>query len=211
MNNLTDLSIKEFLTLLASDAPTPGGGGAAAAAGGIAASLASMLANLTVGKKNFAEYDAELKELLAQAEALRSKLLELVEQDAKVFDSFMQCYRLPKATEEEKAMRKEAISNAAKGAAEIPLAIAETSLQIMEITARLVQIGNPNVITDGAVSALLARAAVRSSIYNVLVNIALTGDAEYNKKLRLRCSELEQQALTLEKEALTITDKTIQA
>lgn len=209
MDNLTDLSTKEFLTLLASDAPAPGGGGAAAVAGGLAAALASMLANLTIGKKKFAEQEAEVKVLLQEAEPLRQQMLQLVQQDAEVFDKFMQCYKLPKNTEVEQQLRTQAISEAAKKAAEIPMEIAVFSVKIMELTARLAVIGNPGVITDGAVSGLLARAAVRSSVYNVLVNLPLTKDAEYKQTMTAKAELLEQQAAKLEHEILTLTDKIV--
>lgn len=209
MDNLTDLSTKEFLTLLASDAPAPGGGGAAAVAGGIAAALASMLANLTIGKKKFAEHEAEAKSLLQEAELLRQKMLQLTEQDAEVFAQFMQCYKLPKNTETEQQVRSQAIRNAAKKAAEIPMEIAVLSVKIMEITAQLAVIGNPAVITDGAVSGLLARAAVRSSVYNVLVNLPLTKDEAYNQNMSAKAELLEQQAEKLEQEILALTDKIV--
>lgn len=209
MDNLTDLSTKKFLALLASDAPAPGGGGAAAVAGGIAAALASMLANLTIGKKKFAEHEAEAKALLQEAELLRQKMLQLTEQDAEVFAQFMQCYKLPKNTEAEQQARSQAIRNAAKKAAEIPMEIAVLSVKIMEITAQLAVIGNPAVITDGAVSGLLARAAVRSSVYNVLVNLPLTKDEAYNQNMSAKAELLEQQAEKLEQEILALTDKIV--
>lgn len=209
MNNLTDLSTKEFLTLLASDAPAPGGGGAAAIAGGIAAALASMLANLTIGKKKFAEHEAEAKALLERAEELRLQMLQLAEKDAEVFDQFMRCYKLPKNTEAELEARSQAIRAAAKQATEIPMEIARISVKIMEITAQLAVIGNPNVITDGAVSGLLARAAARGSVYNVLINLHLTKDDEYNKIMAQEAALLEQQAEKLEQEILALTDKIV--
>ena len=209
MTKLTDLHTKEFLALLASDAPAPGGGGAAAIAASIASALTSMLANLTVGKKKFIEHEEEVKELLQQAENSRSRMLELAEADAEVFSAFMSCYRMPKDSEEEKALRAAAICQAAKQAAEIPLEIAEESLRIMRLTARLVQIGNPNVITDGAVSALLARAALRSSVYNILVNLKLTGDADYNDRLTQKAAQFEEEALQLERQTLLATDRVI--
>ena len=97
MNKLGDLSCKEFLTELASAAPAPGGGGGAAMAGALAAALASMVANLTIGKEKFADREPEVKELVEQAEAERVRLLELADEDAAVFNSFMSCYKLPKA------------------------------------------------------------------------------------------------------------------
>ena len=124
MNKLGDLSCKEFLTELASAAPAPGGGGGAAMAGALAAALASMVANLTIGKEKFADREPEVKELLEQAEAERVRLLTLVEEDAAVFNSFMSCYKLPKTTDEEKVARTAAIRAAAKQAATVPLNIA---------------------------------------------------------------------------------------
>lgn len=209
MTKLTDLHTKEFLALLASDAPAPGGGGAAAMAGALAAALASMQANLTIGKKNFVEQQAEAELLLLQAEISRSKLLELAEDDAAVFSEFMRCYRLPKSNEEEKLLRSQSICRAAKRAAEIPLEIARESLRVMRLALRMAQIGNPHVITDGAVSGLLARAALRGSIYNIMVNLRLTQDEAYNMTLCQESNLLEQQAEKLEQEILALTDKVI--
>lgn len=209
MTKLTDLHTKEFLALLASDAPAPGGGGAAAMAGALAAALASMQANITIGKKNFVEQQAEAELLLLQAENSRSKLLELAEDDAAVFSEFMRCYRLPKSNEEEKLLRSQSICRAAKRAAEIPLEIARESLRVMRLALRMAQIGNPHVITDGAVSGLLARAALRGSIYNIMVNLQLTQDEAYNMTLCQESNLLEQQAEKLEQEILALTDKVI--
>ncbi|WP_293727946.1 cyclodeaminase/cyclohydrolase family protein [uncultured Phascolarctobacterium sp.] len=206
MQNLTEMSSKIFLTALASAAPTPGGGGPAAMAGALAAALASMVGNLTVGKERFAAQEAEVKELLSQAEAARSELLQLAEDDAKAFESFMACYRLPKATEEEKAARTQAVRMAAKRAAAVPLAIARTALLALQLADRLVAVGNPGVITDGACSALLARAALRCADYNVRINLQLTKDAEYNKAVSRELTAMLEQAALLEARTLQATD-----
>lgn len=206
MTNLTELTCQDFLTKLASGNPTPGGGGAAAVAGALAASLSSMVANLTVGKEKFAEHEDEVKKLLQEVETLRKKLLMLVDEDAAVFDSFMSCYKLPKNTEEEKAARTNAIRQAAKKAAEVPFAAAQASYEVLKIAVRLIEIGNPNVITDGTVSALLARAAMRSEFYNVYINLGLTKDEEYNAKIISMISVMEQEALVLEEKAIKATD-----
>ncbi len=206
MTNLTELTCQDFLTKLASGNPTPGGGGGAAVAGALAASLSSMVANLTVGKEKFAEHEDEVKKLLQEVETLRKKLLMLVDEDAAVFDSFMSCYKLPKNTEEEKAARTNAIRQAAKKAAEVPFAAAQASYEVLKIAVRLIEIGNPNVITDGTVSALLARAAMRSEFYNVYINLGLTKDEEYNAKIISMISVMEQEALVLEEKAIKATD-----
>lgn len=206
MQGLTELSGKDFLKALASSAPTPGGGGAAAMAGALAAALASMVGNLTVGKERFAGQEPEVRELLAQAEAVRAELLQLAEEDAEVFASFMACYKLPKATEEEKAARTCAIRMAAKQAAEVPLAIARKALRVLQLADRLIVIGNPGVITDGACSALLARAALRCADYNVRINLNLTKDLKYNEAVSRELSSMQEQAERLEKRCLQATD-----
>ena len=180
MNKLTEQACDEFLAKLASEAPTPGGGGAAAMAGAMAGALSSMVANLTIGKEKFAEVEGEVKNLCQEADALRGALLDLVEQDAAVFGNFMACYKLPKATEAEKKARLDAIHNAAKQAATVPMNIVRASAQVLAIADRLAVIGNPNVITDATCSALIARAAMRCAFYNVQINLNLTKDDGFN-------------------------------
>ena len=209
MNNLTELKSTDFLTALASSAPAPGGGGGAAMAGALAAALASMVANLTIGKEKFAQQEPEVKELLDEAEEVRQTLLQLVEDDAAVFNSFMACYKLPKGTEEEKTARTQAIRQAAKQAAEVPLAIAKASYRALQLAQRIVCIGNPGVITDGACSALLARAALRCAEYNVRINLGLTKDEEYNRQVKAELNFLLKTAEELEQEALAVTDQVL--
>ena len=209
MSKLTDLTSKDFLTALASSAPTPGGGGGAAMAGALAAALASMVANLTIGKEKFAAQECEVKALLQEAEQVRQDLLALVEDDAAVFNSFMACYKLPKTTDAEKAARTAAIRKAAKQAAEVPLAIARASYKVLQLAHRLVIIGNPGVITDGACSALLARAALRCAEYNVRINLGLTKDEAYNEQVAAELNKLLKTAEELEEQALAATDKAL--
>lgn len=132
-----------------------------------------------------------------------------MEDDAEVFNSFMACYKLPKATDEEKAARTAAIRAAAKQAAGVPLAIARAAAEVAVIAARLVVIGNPGVITDGACSILLARAAVRCAEYNVRINLGLTKDDEFNAQALVELAELQARVLKLEEESLAATDKAI--
>lgn len=209
MSKLTDLTSKDFLTALASSAPAPGGGGGAAMAGALAAALASMVANLTIGKEKFAAQECEVKALLQEAEQVRQDLLALVEDDAAVFNSFMACYKLPKTTDAEKSARTAAIRKAAKQAAEVPLAIARASYKVLQLAHRLVIIGNPGVITDGACSALLARAALRCAEYNVRINLGLTKDEAYNEQVAAELNKLLKTAEELEEQALAATDKAL--
>ena len=206
MSDLTALSSKEFLEKLASNAPTPGGGGGAAMAGALAAALTSMVGNLTTGKEKFAEHEIEVQDILSKAEALRVRMLELVNADAEVFKAFMVCYRLPKNTDEEKLARAEAIQKAAKQAAEVPFEIAEACLTVMKLAERIAVIGNQGAITDAACSAILGRAAMRSAMYNVIVNLKLIKDNAYNEAMYAKLEAMQKEAEALEEMTLATTD-----
>lgn len=209
MAKLYELTAEEFLTQLASDAPVPGGGGGAAMAGALAAALSSMVANLTIGKEKFAVQEAECKALLRQAEALRQEFLQLAEADAQVFAAFMDCCRLPKATAEEKAARAAAMRGAARQAAGVPLQIALQSARVLQLADRLALIGNPGLITDAACSALLARAALRCAVYNVLINLKLTQDEAFNEDALAQLAAAQKQAAELERKVLIAADALI--
>lgn len=209
MSKLYELQCEEFLAKLASEAPTPGGGGAAGMAGALAAALSSMVANLTIGKKNFEAVEAEMQELLAKATVLRGDLLDLVEQDAAVFGSFMACYKMPKSSEEEKQARQQAIRSAAKQAATVPMNIARASAGVVTLAERLAQIGNPNVITDATCSALLGRAAFRCAVYNVYINLNLTKDEDFNEALKQEIAKLQQETEAAETHVVELTDKAL--
>ncbi len=209
MDNLMKLSCEEFLEKLASKEPVPGGGGAAALGGAIGAALASMVANLTLGKEKFLAVESEMLRLAAASEYLRQELLQLAQEDASVFEAFMNCYKMPKATDAEKALRQAKIQEAAKMAAEIPLKIGEKSLAVLLLAAEAAELGNPAVITDAAVAALMARAAVRSAVYNVKINLNLINDRDYCSVVSGRITALEQEALAAEKNILEHTDKVL--
>lgn len=209
MDNLMKLSCEEFLEKLASKEPVPGGGGAAALGGAISAALASMVANLTLGKEKFLAVESEMLRLAAASEYLRQELLQLAQEDASVFEAFMNCYKMLKATDAEKALRQAKIQEAAKMAAEIPLKIGEKSLAVLLLTAEAAELGNPAVITDAAVAALMARAAVRSAVYNVKINLNLINDRDYCSVVAGRITALEQEALAAEKNILEHTDKVL--
>ena len=206
---LLDKSCKDFLTDLASKAPTPGGGGGAALAGAIAAALTSMVANLTLGKEKFAQVEEKIKPILASAETLRTRMLALVAADAAVFDNFMKAYKMPKNTEEEKAARAESIQIAAYDASEVPLKIADSCLEILRLSSKMVRIGNPSAITDATVSAILARAALRSACYNVHSNLLLLKDKDYVSKTEDHLMQIVVQARELEEDVIRETDRVL--
>lgn len=209
MENLSTITCGTFLEELASKAPTPGGGAASALCGAVAAALTAMLANLTVGKAGSEANDKMALEIIIAADKLRLELAQLADDDAAVFNKFMEAYKMPKATDTEKAMRTAAIGQAAIAAAEVPMQIANKSLEVLKLARKLIVFGNPNAISDGTVSALMARAALRSALYNVKINLGLIKDDEYVAAARAKMQQLEAKAMEIEAFVLARTDEVL--
>lgn len=182
-------SVSNFLDELASGNATPGGGSAAAIMGAMGAALVSMVANLTIGKKGYESVEAEMKQLLQESEALRIKLTAMVAEDIAAFDKLMAGYKLPKGTDEEKAARSAAIQHGLKGATQVPLDCAIACAEVVRLTARAVEGGNVNVISDVGVGVLAGWAALRSAALNVHINAPQIKDRAFTEA---KLAQLEQ-------------------
>ena len=169
-------SASGFLDQLAAGQATPGGGSAAAYSGAMAAGLVAMVARLTIGKKKYSNVEARMNEIIYLAENARRNLAEGVQKDAAAFDGVMDAFRLPKATDEEKANRIESIERSTHIAAEVPLQTAEQAAAIGEIAAELTETANSNAITDAAGAANFAQSAVHIAGLNVKINAASVSD-----------------------------------
>ena len=209
MEKLLDTTCEKFLEELASKQPTPGGGAASALCGATAAALTAMLGNLTAGKAGSEANDKMALEIIIAADKLRLELAQLADDDAAVFNKFMEAYKMPKSTDTEKAMRTAAIGQAAIAAAEVPMQIANKSLEVLKLARKLIVFGNPNAISDGTVSALMARAALRSALYNVKINLGLIKDDEYVAAARAKMQQLEAKAMEIEAFVLARTDEVL--
>ncbi|HXW71276.1 MAG TPA: cyclodeaminase/cyclohydrolase family protein [Methylocella sp.] len=177
-----DSSLVTFLDDLASERPTPGGGGAAAVCGALGAALVSMVANLTIGKKNYEGVWQDLEGVGAKAEELRGKLIEAIEEDVAAFNSVMSAYGLPRASDDEKAKRTAAIQTALKDATLAPLRAVEACFEVMTLSAEVAEKGNLNVISDAGVAVLAANAGLRSAALNVFINAKSIKDRDFAEK-----------------------------
>lgn len=202
MEDLKNLTVESFTEITASDAPAPGGGSVAALAGALGAALSEMVANLTVGKAKYADVDEEMRTLSEQGEALRRELIDAIQKDSTSFTAYMNALAMPKNTEEEKAARKEAMQNGLKEAAIVPLEVAETAAKIFPIAEAVVKRGNANAVTDGLVSAMMARTSVLSALFNVKINLGSIRDEAFIKEMSERVKALEDEAVSREKEIL---------
>ncbi|HZS45888.1 MAG TPA: glutamate formimidoyltransferase [Blastocatellia bacterium] len=191
------LTIGSFPELVASDAPTPGGGSVAALAGALAASLAQMVCRLTIGRKKYADVEPQAKAIFEELSPLTESLTRAIDEDAESFDRVMIAFKMPKNTDEEKSARAAAIEEATKGAAAVPMCTAETALRVLELLAKLSEIGNANAQSDVTVGAQMALTAVRGAYYNVATNLAGLKDEEFKREYRSRGQNLVNNALEL--------------
>ena len=189
-----DGTISNFLDELASEKPTPGGGGAAAVSGAIGAALVSMVCNLTIGKKNYEAVEADLKAVLAKAEKLRAELTAAIEEDVVAFNSVMGAYGLPRATDEDKAKRTEAIQTALKAATLAPLSACKACFGVIELSGDAADKGNLNVISDAGVAVLAANAGLRSCALNVFINAKAIKDRDFAEKQIAEVNSLLERA-----------------
>lgn len=195
-----------FLDAVAASTPTPGGGSVAALVGALAASLASMAAGLTAGRKKFAAVEETMQAMLKEAPTLRGDLLRLVDEDAAAFQAVMAAYRLPKDTPDQQASREQAVQAALLGAAEPPRRVAEKAVGVLRLLATAARDGNPNARTDATVGAFMAEAAVRGAALNVRVNLRDIKDTQTVARLREDIDGLETEARRLAEEILKTKD-----
>ena len=189
-----------FIEELAAPTPTPGGGAAAAYAGAMGASLVAMVAGLTIGKKKYAEVEAEMQAIRVVAENLRKELTQAADDDSSAFEALMGTFRLPKETEEEKAARNTAIIAATMNAAHIPLHVAEHVIKAMELALKCAKKGNVNAISDAMSGFAMCRASLTAAGYNVRININSLEDRSLGDRMLEELKELETKADGLEKE-----------
>jgi formiminotetrahydrofolate cyclodeaminase len=180
----------EFLDTLASKAPVPGGGGASAYCGALAAALASMVGELTVGKKKFAAVEPQVKEALSRLEVLRSRLVGAIAADAEAFIPLSAAYGMPKDTPELAAAKNDALQAALVGACEIPLSIMRLCVDVLQECDFLAREGSRLAVSDAGVCAVFARAAVIGASLNVYINVSSIDDAARADAYKSQADEL---------------------
>jgi formiminotetrahydrofolate cyclodeaminase len=189
---LTDKPVTNFLDELASSAPAPGGGSVAAVSGALGAALVSMVCNLTLGKKAYADVQDDISALLAQSEALRQELTDLLEDDVAAYTGYSKAAKMPRDTDEEKAERAKVMEEALKVATDVPLRIAEMAVKVMDLCMPAAEKGNKWAVSDAGVAVLMAEAALRSAALNVLINLGSFAlkDEEFKADRRAKLESL---------------------
>lgn len=202
---MKNMTVSEFTQLVSSESPVPGGGSIAALSGALSAALAEMVANLTVGKKKYADYKEEMMEIINKASVLKEKLLNYIEEDSLAYNKVMEAYKLPKEAGEEKLLRLAKIEEGLKIAATVPLKVAQTSFEILPLAEAVVLRGNQNSVTDALVGAMMARTGVLSAVLNIRINLDSIKDDEFVNYLKEKADLLEAETNLYEKKILDLS------
>ena len=199
---LIDMTVAGFIDELASDSPAPGGGSVSALNGAIAAALTSMVGNLTIGKKKYADVEEEMREIVSRVTEIQKELLEAVDKDSDAFNVVFAAFKWPKETEEEKEARSAEIQRGTKIAADVPMRVAEKAAELMPLIEKVIMKGNQNSITDACCAMMACRYAVIGALLNVRINLGSIKDETFVKEHADRAAELERKVNETEQKIL---------
>ncbi|BCA84574.1 sugar ABC transporter substrate-binding protein [Enterococcus saigonensis] len=204
---LVEMQLNEFVKILGSNAPAPGGGSASALAAAQGIALTKMVTELTIGKKKYAEFEVEMKDLQEKAAVLQEELLVAIDEDTVAFNQVSAVFEMPKNTEEEKKERQKAMQNALQGAAMTPFKMMEKIVAALELTQKAIGKSNTNAASDLGVAALNLKAALQGAWLNVLINLSSIEDDAFVLQYKRDGKELVTKGSTL---ADTIYQKIIE-
>ncbi len=206
---LAEKTVAQFLDELASNSPAPGGGSVAALAGATGAALASMVCNLTIGKKKYADVQNEMTLVLQQTEQLRKELALLIDKDTEAFNTVMTAFGLPKGTEEEQAARTAAVQDATKSATLVPLQVMKVCELAIAQALTVAQKGNKNSASDAGVAALMLRAGCAGAALNVRINLGGLNDAGFVQQISQQYKVILQNVENTARQVLAAVDQSI--
>lgn len=206
---LATKTVNEFIEEVASILPAPGGGSVSALVGSLGVALSSMVCRLTIGKKKYLDVQEEFEVILAKAEELRLRFIDLMEKDTTAFQGVMNAFTLPKETEEQKQERSEAIQAATKEATLVPLEVMNLCEEAIKLVKVAAEKGNVNSISDSGVAALMINAASQGAAMNVRINLATLQDTSFLQMVRDRVAEILNSVQTTTNEILSVFDQKI--
>ena len=186
----TKNTCEEFVDVLASKAPVPGGGGASALVGAIGMALGNMVGSLTVGKKKYADVEADIIALKEKATALQADFLRLVDADAEAFEPLSKAYGMPKETEEQKAEKARVMAIVLKDACAVPMEIMEKCCDAIDVIEEFAAKGSALAISDAGVGVVFCKAALLGASLNVYINTKSMADKEYAASLNEKADKM---------------------
>ena len=188
--DMTMESCRTFVEVLASNAPAPGGGGAAALVGAIGTALGNMVGSLTVGKKKYADVEAEIIELMKKADVVRAELLKQIDEDARVFEPLSKAYGLPKETEEQKAEKAKIMEACLHEACSVPMEIMVKCCEAIELQKEFAAKGSSLAISDAGVGVAFCKAALQGASLNVFINTKSMKERDYADNLNKQALDM---------------------
>jgi glutamate formiminotransferase/formiminotetrahydrofolate cyclodeaminase len=204
------MDLRDFANELSTDSPAPGGGSVAALAGALGSALTSMVANLTVGKKEYQDNWDEMKDVAVKAQKIKDELLRSIDRDTDAFTKLMDAFRLPKKTDEQIAEKERAVEEATKQACLVPLEVMKNSLKVLKLAQVVAERGNENAASDAGVASLMARSAVEGAGLNVKINLPGIKDAEFINKMKADVRDLITEANNLQKKIIETVEHKIE-
>ncbi|MEM0157612.1 MAG: cyclodeaminase/cyclohydrolase family protein [Thermoplasmataceae archaeon] len=204
-------TLDSFMERLASPSPAPGGGAASAAVSVVAASLVSMVAGLTIGKKGYENSQDTMKQVLEKSRKLTGELRSLMEEDEEAFNKLFAAWKMPKSTDDEKKRRREAMDMATRGAIQVPWKIAGTAAQILRLAATVASNGNSSAITDAGSALEFSLASIRAALQNVEINLKSLSNSEYADSERMKIRVFTDDAGEIYRNAMKDVRRRMQA
>ena len=208
---LIDMNLKAFMNETASESPAPGGGSISAYMGALGAALGTMVANLSSHKRGWDDKWELFSEWAEKGKEIQNCLLDLVDKDTKAFNKILEAFKLPKRSDEEKAIRSLAVQEATKNATMIPFMVMEKAYSGFELIRQMVEKGNPNSITDAGVGALALRSCIRGAFLNVKINASGLTDRTFAADIISKAAIIESKAIEEEFSILRLVDLRINA
>ncbi len=199
---LQDLTLKQFLEKTAANEALPGGGSSSALNAAIASALTGMMANLTIGKKNYTGVEERMNEIVGEMEEHRLHFINDIDRDADAYSLVMDAYRLPKETDGQKAVRNSKIQEAMKVASLVPMEVAERAYGMLDTITETVRKGNKNAVTDGMVGLMACRTAIMGALLNVRINLGGINDPAFVSELGEKCDRIEKETFIRENEMI---------
>ncbi len=191
---LIKMTMGEFADETASESPAPGGGSISAYVGALGAALATMVANLSSHKPGWDDRWEEFSNFAEEGQKIKDELVQLLEEDTNAFNKVMDAFGLPKDTDEQKSIRRQAIEEATRYATEIPYRTMKTANMAIPLCKKMAEIGNPNSISDAGVGAICCLTAIKGAYLNVLINVAGLKDKSWADNILSDASHLLQTA-----------------
>ena len=203
-----EMKIIYFIEDLASSSPAPGGGAVAALSGGLSVALASMIYNLTIGKKIYSNLDEDIRNKLdknlEECKTLCTQMLNYIDKDKEAFLNLMACYKMPKETQEDIVLKNEAMEKATLEAMNVPLNLAKLAMKFYDNIYFAVKYGNKNLVSDAKIAAIMLNACIESSMVNVEINLSFLKNQDIKRKIEKEMAQLNSINNSLKKDIMAV-------